>query len=109
MWDAWDVASQRMTEELSAELKAESECSLDALETWPDWSAERCAHVLVPAYTMTCRHAKETFEAVVNGWTGTASAKLPRDVLGEILGFLILLTIVAILGYGLFWIGRAIL
>jgi hypothetical protein len=58
MWDAWDVASQRMTEDLNAELKAESGCSLDALETWPDWSAERCAHVLVPAYTMTCRHAK---------------------------------------------------
>jgi hypothetical protein len=46
----------------------------------------------------------------VNGYTGTASAKLPRDLLGEIFGFLILLTIVAILGYGLFfWIGRAIL
>jgi hypothetical protein len=103
MWDAWDTASQRMQDELNAELKADSKCRPEALETWPKWSDQRAKHLLVPVYMVTYQHGARTFEAGVNGCTGEVAGTRPRDVAGEIVAWALLLTFVGAVIYGIAW------
>jgi hypothetical protein len=103
MWDSWDEASARMEKELNAALAKDSKCYPSTLETWPEWRDHRGALVLVPAYVITYRHKKKEYRGVVNGWTGETTGSrpwVPMDLL--VLG--ILLTVLAAIVYGLYWL-----
>ena len=103
MWDSWDAASARMEKELNAALATDSKCYPSMLETWPEWRDHRGALVLVPAYVIAYRHKKKDYQAVVNGSTGETTGSrpwVPMDIL--VLG--ILFTILAAIGYGIYWV-----
>jgi hypothetical protein len=100
MWDAWDAVSGGMQKEIDAQLRADSRCSPAALETWPEWTDQRGAQVLVPIYLMTCRGRKHSFEAVVNGWNGNAAANVPINWVATVAVLAALLAIAAGMVYG---------
>lgn len=100
MWDAWDAASGRMQQELNAQLRRDSDCSPDELETWPEWSHQRGAQVLVPIYLMQCRDGKKPFDVTVNGWSGSVGGTPPVNWPATLAVLGTLLAIAAALAYG---------
>lgn len=109
MWDAWDAASAKMHKEADQALKRDSRDNVAALETWPKWTAERCKHVLLPLYRATYRHRGDTYEVVINGYTGKIDGTRPWD---PIVDTLVLVLIIAVpLGViaALVWLVRAVL
>ena len=109
MWDAWDEASGRMQAEVDAQLGSDSGCWPSQLETWPEWSEQRCTHVLVPAYVMSCREGRHLYQGIVNGATGKTASAQPPDRTVTIVLVVIALAILAAVGYGVAWIVRSLI
>jgi hypothetical protein len=107
MWDAWDAASARMQQEADRALKRDSSDNVAALEAWPKWTAERCKHVLVPLYRATYRHRGETYEVVVNGYTGTIEGTRPWDPIVDTLVVILMIAVPLGIIAGLVWLVRA--
>jgi len=78
-------------------LRRSAKVSPAALETWPEWSGQRCRHVLVPVYGIDYVYRRGRYRALVNGRTGQIAGQLPRDRLAMATGVLILLVILTAL------------
>ncbi len=101
LWDAWDAASARMHAEFDAALRKDAKVlSTSMLETWPEWSGERCHHVLVPAYVVDYRYGSQPYVAVVNGRTGAIAGRKPLNLGAELIVVAVALMIVVGLVYG---------
>jgi len=97
LWDAWDAADARMQRAVDDALRRSAKVSPAALETWPEWSGQRCRHVLVPVYGIDYVYRRGRYRALVNGRTGQIAGQLPRDRLAMATGVLILLVILTAL------------
>jgi hypothetical protein len=93
MWDAWDAASAKMEQEADRALKRDSRDIVAALEAWPKWTAERCQHVLVPLYRATYRHRGDSYEVVINGYTGKVDGTRPWDPIVDTLVVVLMIAV----------------
>jgi len=100
LWDAWDAADARMQRDVDRALRRDAKLPPSALETWPEWSGQRCRHVLVPVYGIDYVYRGARYRALVNGRTGQTTGRLPKDALAMATGVLILLAILAALVAG---------
>ena len=88
LWDAWDTADARIQREVEAALRDDAGIGPDSLETWPEWSGQRCRHVLVPIHAVDYTWGAERFVALVNGRTGATAGTRPTDGLAIALAVL---------------------
>jgi DNA-directed RNA polymerase subunit RPC12/RpoP len=105
LWDAWDASDAQMQRRVDRSVRAAAGRDASGLETWPEWSGQRCRHVLVPVYAVTYTYAGRQYDALVDGRAGRVRGRTPNDPLGclisgvvllGLLGGLILLVILAV-------------
>jgi hypothetical protein len=79
------------------------------VETWPEWSGQRCRHVLAPVYVVDYRFAGRQETALINGASGLVGAPKPPDPIAMVRGVVVLLAIVGGLGWLLVTLVRFLL
>jgi hypothetical protein len=93
LWDAWDASDARMQRRVDSAVRADAGRDAGGLETWPEWSGQRCQHVLVPVYAVTYTYGGQRYDAIVNGRAGWVKGRTPRDPLGCLISIVVLLGI----------------
>jgi hypothetical protein len=100
LWDAWDAADAYMRDRVDRAVRADTGRDATGVETWPEWSGQRCRHVLVPVYAVEYAFAGQRFTTVVNGRDGKVHGRFPKDPIGIALTLAVLVGLVA----GLVWL-----
>lgn len=100
LWDAWDAADADMQRRVDRSVRADAGRGATGVETWPEWSGQRCRHVLVPVYAVDYTFGGKPYTTVVNGRTGRVHGRFPIDPIG----IAVVLTVAAGLVAGLVWL-----
>jgi hypothetical protein len=95
LWDAWDPIDTRMRGRVDWAVQRAAGLTSVGLETWPEWTAQRCRHVLVPVYAVEYTFAGERYLALVNGRSGTVAGRFAKDWIGIAIGVTVLLAVLA--------------
>lgn len=103
LWDAWDAADAYLQRRVDGAVRADAGRDATGMETWPEWSGQRCRHVLVPVYAVDYTFAGEPFTALVNGRTGVIHGRVPKDPIGAVLALARFAALVAVIG-GVIWL-----
>ncbi|MFI5077951.1 MAG: hypothetical protein ACHQRO_11445 [Vicinamibacteria bacterium] len=93
LWDAWDASDAQMQRRVDSAVRADAGRDAGGLETWPEWSGQRCRHVLVPVYAVTYTYGGQRYDALVNGRAGWVRGRTPSDPLGCLISIVVLLGI----------------
>jgi hypothetical protein len=99
LWDAWDAVDARLQERTDTSVRRAAGRGAIDLETWPEWSGQRCRHVLAPVYAIDYRFAGRTETALVNGASGAVGARTPPDPIAMARAVVVLLAILGGLGW----------
>lgn len=91
LWDAWDPVDADMQRRVDAAVKGASGRNVTDIESWPEWSGQRCRHVLAPVYAVGYTYGGKPFTALVNGHTGTVAGTSPTDWIALAIGSVILM------------------
>jgi hypothetical protein len=91
LWDAWDPVDARMQERVDRSLQRAAGSTAQGLESWPEWSGQRCRHVLAPVYAVSYRLRREQHVALVHGRSGSVAGTYPNDPVALAIGVAILL------------------
>ena len=80
LWDAWDAAEAQMLGEVDRSVRSDAGRGAMELETWPEWSGQRCRHVLVPVYVADCTNAGRRSTVFVDGRAGRVKGANELDL-----------------------------
>ena len=100
LWEAWDAADAYLQRRVDGAVRADAGRDATGMETWPEWSGQRCRHVLVPVYLVDYAFGGERYAAVVNGRTGRIEGRFPKDPIAIARALVVFLGLLA----GLVWL-----
>lgn len=67
------------------------------LRIFPDYSGETFKHILVPVWLLAYDYGAETYQVLVNGWTGEIAGDYPKSIWKILLFVVLLLLIILVL------------
>jgi hypothetical protein len=102
---AWDQVDARLQSHVERAVRGDAGLTATDLESWPEWSEQRCRLVLAPVFVVDYAFGGTPFVAVVHGRTGAVAGQKPPDWIARVLAAGVVLAVLA----GLLWVVLAIL